>query len=118
MHQRKLYIAVQFFVHFYSMQWPEYILYVRDGVSEGEQSKVLEQEVQTIERAYATRRLEKPKLTVVICTKRIKTRFFVEHQTDPRLNVPPGLVVFDDLLSHDDRYQNFYMVSHAGASRS
>lgn len=74
----------------------------------------MDQEARCIEAFYIAHGFDTPNMTVIISTKNNRTRFFPETQSDIRMNVPPGLVVFDDLLLAESSYTNFYMVSHAG----
>lgn len=67
---------------------PETILYFRDGVSEGELSSVLSQELEQL------KRVTKAKITVIVCVKRHHTRIFPVLPTrDKNGNVVPGTVI-------------------------
>ncbi|CAO3587528.1 unnamed protein product [Absidia cylindrospora] len=94
---------------------PQQILFYRDGVSEGQFSQVLDQEVAAIHAACAS--LEKgyrPTVTFIVVQKRHHTRFF---PIDPRYsdksgNCQPGTVVDSDIV-HPFEF-DFYLQSHAG----
>jgi hypothetical protein len=85
----------------HNKNWPKNLLIYRDGVSEGQYSQVLNQELPLIRNACrqkypATMTKEGlPKITVVICGKRHHTRFYptkVEN-ADRSSNCEPGTVV-------------------------
>ncbi|PSN62707.1 Piwi-domain-containing protein [Corynespora cassiicola Philippines] len=72
---------------------PKRVLYIRDGVSEGQYAAVLEEEVRDMKECF--RRLgvkEVPKFTVVIAGKRHHIRFFPE-KGDRNGNPIPGTLV-------------------------
>jgi len=101
---------------------PERIIFFRDGVSEGEFSKVRDTEVEAIHDAI--REVGKilyrqgtkltrppPKLTFITVGKRHHLKFFVQSR-DSVDQPPQGLVVDTDVIS--PIYPNFYLQSHAG----
>jgi len=103
---------------------PSNIIYYRDGVGNTMYDDVLVREVSKIEAAYervkAAKSLEmtkkgiaiasKPKITVVIVTKRHHTRFYPDSNDDKE-NCQPGTVV-DSGVTHPC-YFDFYLQSHA-----
>ena len=94
---------------------PARILFYRDGVSEGQFSIVLENELKAIQNACA--QLEpgyKPKITWVVVQKRHHTRFFPigKQQADRSGNCLAGTVVETD-VTHPTEF-DFYLQSHAG----
>ncbi|KAF3333035.1 protein argonaute MEL1-like protein [Carex littledalei] len=96
---------------------PERIIFYRDGVSEGQFSHVLLQEMDKIRKACAS--LQEgylPPVTFVVVQKRHHTRLFAEHgnrgATDRSGNILPGTVV-DTKICHPTEF-DFYLCSHAG----
>ncbi|KAI8330896.1 Piwi domain-containing protein [Chlamydoabsidia padenii] len=94
---------------------PAQILFYRDGVSEGQFAKVLEQEVAAIHAACAS--LEKgyrPPLTFLVVQKRHHARFFPmrSQDSDKSGNCLPGTVI-DTGIVHPFEF-DFYLQSHAG----
>ncbi|KAF3926425.1 hypothetical protein AA313_de0205639 [Arthrobotrys entomopaga] len=95
-------------------QVPRRIIYFRDGVSEGEYSKVLEEEVFDIKRAAKTLDPKyEPKLTVIVCTKRHHSRFFPVDKvaSDRNGNVVPGTLIERDITHVTDF--DFFLCSHS-----
>ena len=73
---------------------PKQIIYLRDGVSEGQFSHVLQQELAAIRKAADAFTKVPVKIAVIIAKKRHHTRFFPTGPTTPRKeNVQPGTVV-------------------------
>ncbi|CAG8587596.1 7850_t:CDS:10 [Ambispora gerdemannii] len=94
---------------------PERILFYRDGVSEGQFSAVLENELKGIQEACGS--LEEtynPPITFVVVQKRHHTRFFpvTKNDADRTGNCHTGTVV-DAMITHPDEY-DFYLQSQAG----
>eukprot|EP01024_Parvocaulis_polyphysoides_P055844 TRINITY_DN5785_c0_g2_i2.p1 TRINITY_DN5785_c0_g2~~TRINITY_DN5785_c0_g2_i2.p1 ORF type:complete len:596 (-),score=85.06 TRINITY_DN5785_c0_g2_i2:645-2432(-) len=96
---------------------PERFVLFRDGISEGQQKMVLEQEYIQIRRAF--QRLEEgyaPPITYVIVNKTHSVRFFPEANSDDTVgrsrNVMPGTVV-DGEITHPHHF-DYYLVSHQG----
>ncbi|XP_015598594.1 piwi-like protein Siwi [Cephus cinctus] len=88
---------------------PTHIVLYRDGVSDGEIPYVYSHEVRTIrEKLNALYKNTNPvKLAVIIVTKRINTRLFLDHS----LNPPPGTIV-DDGITDPLRYDFFIVSQH------
>jgi len=94
---------------------PVHILFLRDGVSEGEFRQVLQYEVKAIE--AACRSLDanfRPKITFITCQKRHHTRIFAvdKQDMDNSGNIPAGTVV-DTAICHPREF-DFFMCSHSG----
>jgi len=100
---------------------PHCIIFLRDGVSEGEFSRVRDTEVEAIHDAIRevgqalSRQGIKlgapPKLTFIVVGKRHHLKFFTQSRGS--VDQPPqGLVVDTDVTS--PIYPNFYLQSHAG----
>ncbi|WVQ83346.1 hypothetical protein IAT38_005485 [Cryptococcus sp. DSM 104549] len=94
---------------------PQSILFFRDGVSEGQYSHCVNQELASIKRA--AKRFGgnyNPKVTFVICAKRHAMRFFAQSDADKDRtgNLPPGLVVDSRVTS--PMVHDFYLQAHAG----
>eukprot|EP01025_Chloroclados_australasicus_P000785 TRINITY_DN10293_c0_g1_i1.p1 TRINITY_DN10293_c0_g1~~TRINITY_DN10293_c0_g1_i1.p1 ORF type:complete len:642 (-),score=74.17 TRINITY_DN10293_c0_g1_i1:480-2153(-) len=96
---------------------PERLVIFRDGVSEGQQRMVLEQEyidirreLQSLEAEYA------PPITYVIVNKNHSVRLFPEENSPDTVgrsqNVMPGTVV-DGEITHPHHF-DYYLVSHQG----
>ncbi|KAF2790570.1 putative RNA interference and gene silencing protein [Melanomma pulvis-pyrius CBS 109.77] len=98
---------------------PENILIYRDGVSEGQYDMVLSKELPQLRRAcekmYPPADTKKglPRITIVICGKRHKTRFYptTEQDCDRSGNTKPGTVV--DRGVTEARNWDFFLQAHA-----
>lgn len=94
---------------------PNRILFYRDGVSEGQFSTVLENEMKAIQTACSE--LEpgyRPKITWIVVQKRHHTRFFPlnKQQADRSGNCLAGTLVESE-ITHPTEF-DFYLQSHAG----
>ncbi|RKO83370.1 Piwi domain-containing protein, partial [Blyttiomyces helicus] len=94
---------------------PQRIVFYRDGVSEGQFTEVVREEVAAIRRACAI--LEagyNPTTTFVIVQKRHHARFFPlrKEDADRSGNVLPGTVV-ETGITHPSEF-DFYLASHPG----
>ncbi|CAG8522996.1 5713_t:CDS:10 [Ambispora gerdemannii] len=94
---------------------PERILFYRDGVSEGQFTHVLENEIKAVR--AACRSLDasyRPTITFVVVQKRHHTRFFpVDRNSSDRTgNCLPGTVI-EQTIIHPFEF-DFYLQSHAG----
>lgn len=75
---------------------PSRIIYLRDGVSDGQYPQILDEELRAIQRAAVSIAKSKPvTITVIIAKKRHHTRLFpnVPNEGDKNGNVHPGTVV-------------------------
>jgi eukaryotic translation initiation factor 2C len=95
---------------------PNRIVVYRDGVSSGEFTKVLNEEMRNIREACQSLSADyKPKITYIVCQKRHHTRFFVQNEREgvgKAGNVPPGTVV-DHVVVHPVEF-DFFLCSHFG----
>ncbi|GAB7357459.1 hypothetical protein MBLNU459_g0002t1 [Dothideomycetes sp. NU459] len=95
-------------------QFPRHIIYFRDGVSEGQFSHVLEQEVGEIKKMLKIidPNTEKIcKFLVIVASKRHHVRFFPKDNADKNGNPLPGTLI-ETGVTHP--FENdFYMCSHA-----
>uniref|UniRef100_A0A453E8C8 Piwi domain-containing protein n=1 Tax=Aegilops tauschii subsp. strangulata TaxID=200361 RepID=A0A453E8C8_AEGTS len=75
-----------------SKQRPKQLIFYRDGVSEGQFRKVLEDEIPLIEKAWKALYNEKPSITFIVVQKRHHTRLFPSDgkYQDNSGNVMPG----------------------------
>ncbi|RIA84423.1 Piwi domain-containing protein [Glomus cerebriforme] len=94
---------------------PERILFYRDGVSESQFKKVLEEEIKAIKTACKS--LDEkynPTITFVVVQKRHHTRFFPmgDRESDRTGNCQPGTVV-ESIITHPFEF-DFYLQSHPG----
>ena len=83
--------------------FPKKVIFYRDGVGEGQLEEVKETEIKAIKKVMATLNESGTadiKLTFIIVSKRINTRFFTE--TSPSQNPPSGTVV-DDVATLPER---------------
>ncbi|XP_050026223.1 protein argonaute-2-like [Dermacentor andersoni] len=89
---------------------PKAILFYRDGVSEGQYSKVYDTELPCLddECKKAFPGSTTPKITFLTVQKRHRTRFIRKNSELP--NVPAGTVV-DTVITHPSQ-QEFFMCSH------
>ncbi|KAL0324946.1 UNVERIFIED_CONTAM: protein argonaute 7 [Sesamum radiatum] len=98
-------------------QLPARIIFFRDGVSETQFHKVLEEELQAIRKACSRFPCYKPPITFAVVQKRHHTRLF-PCEANPSFannqfsdeNVPPGTVV-DTVITHPRDF-DFYLCSH------
>ncbi|KAJ4961968.1 hypothetical protein NE237_021878 [Protea cynaroides] len=98
---------------------PKRILFFRDGVSETQFHKVLQEELQAIRVACSRFPSYKPAITFMVVQKRHHTRLFPNRSetylTGGRVfdeNIPPGTVV-DTMITHPKEF-DFYLCSHWG----
>jgi eukaryotic translation initiation factor 2C len=95
---------------------PQRIIYIRDGVSEGQYAEILNVELAAIREAAKaiTGPIKLAKITVIIAKKRHHTRFFPvsDANIDQNGNVSPGTVV-DTGITHPVEFDfcNFRVVS-------
>lgn len=94
---------------------PEFIVVYRDGVSEGQFSQVLEQELPQMREAcrvmYPNGRM--PKLSIIVSVKRHQTRFYPtreDHMDAKSRNIKNGTVV--DRGVTQARYWDFFLTAH------
>ena len=98
---------------------PKRIIFFRDGVSETQFYKVLNDELEAIKSACSKFPGYKPPITFAVVQKRHHTRLFPK-ETDPSStrnqvfdeNIPPGTVV-DSVITHPKEF-DFYLCSHWG----
>ncbi|KAI9111851.1 hypothetical protein K1719_017541 [Acacia pycnantha] len=98
---------------------PRRIIFFRDGVSETQFYKVLEEELQSIRVACSKFPDYKPFITFAVVQKRHHTRLFpaeTDQSSDQNHfsyeNIPPGTVV-DSVITHPKEF-DFYLCSHWG----
>jgi eukaryotic translation initiation factor 2C len=95
---------------------PQRIIFYRDGVSEGQFKKVIENEIAAIQKACTE--LEpgyQPGITFLVVQKRHHTRLFCADNNDKDgrgRNVPAGTIV-DRTITHPTEH-DFYLCSHSG----
>ncbi|KAL1303294.1 hypothetical protein AAFC00_006700 [Neodothiora populina] len=94
-------------------RFPDTIIYFRDGVSEGQFTQVMEQEVQVIQQRLRAVKPDHPtKFVVIVASKRHHVRFFPKPGTGDRNGNPlPGTLV-ETGVTHP-RENDFYLCSHA-----
>ncbi|XP_043691980.1 protein argonaute 7-like isoform X2 [Telopea speciosissima] len=98
---------------------PKRIIFFRDGVSETQFYKVLQEELRAIRVACSRFPTYKPAITFMVVQKRHHTRLF-SYKSDPSLaggdgldeNISPGTVV-DTVITHPREF-DFYLCSHWG----
>ncbi|XP_066905703.1 piwi-like protein Siwi isoform X2 [Halyomorpha halys] len=91
---------------------PPKIVVFRDGVGESNINYVKEHEIKRIkERLLEMFPNRTPRLTVIIVSKRIQARFFMEDRKGKYLNPLPGTVV-DDVITQPEKY-DFFLVSQS-----
>ena len=89
---------------------PGRLLFYRDGVGEGQLEEVRENEIKAIKNAIGT---EEIKLTFIVVSKRINTRFFAK--ADPsgnRITNPCSGTVADTVVTLPERY-DFFLISQS-----
>ncbi|KAF2470296.1 eukaryotic translation initiation factor 2C 2 [Lindgomyces ingoldianus] len=94
-------------------QAPQRVLYIRDGVSEGQYAAVLEEEVRDMKECFRKIGCKTiPKFTVVIAGKRHHIRFFPDKGRSDRNNNPyPGVLV-ETGCTHPFEF-DFYLCAHS-----
>lgn len=94
---------------------PKKIIYLRDGVSEGQFLQLLNFELIAIRRACLRLHINyNPSITFLVVQKRHHTRMFPKHNMDMDgkfCNVPSGTIV-DTQITHPTEL-DFYLCSHA-----
>ena len=93
---------------------PKRVVIYRDGVSEGQFSQVINQEIMLIKAALPP----DTQVAVIVCQKRHTTRFFCQDgdSSEQMMNVGPGVIV--DCNGDPERsiasptYNQFYLTSH------
>ncbi|WJZ81179.1 hypothetical protein VitviT2T_001033 [Vitis vinifera] len=100
-------------------QLPKRIIFFRDGVSETQFYKVLQEELQAIRVACSRFPSYRPPITFAVVQKRHHTRLFPNESNPSSIgnqfsddNIPPGTVV-DAVITHPREF-DFYLCSHWG----
>ncbi|KAF1946406.1 Piwi-domain-containing protein [Clathrospora elynae] len=111
-HQHFGYMAKNWMQRIGQGRAPQRVLYIRDGVSEGQYAAVLEEEVRDMKECFKKLGCkELPKFTVVIAGKRHHIRFFPEAGKGDRNGNPlPGTLV-ESGCTHPFEF-DFYLCSH------
>lgn len=96
---------------------PKRIIFFRDGVSETQFYKVLQEELQAIKSSCSRFPGYSPLITFAVVQKRHHTRLFPFENSDNTNqfhdeNIPPGTVV-DTVITHPKEF-DFYLCSHWG----
>ncbi|KAK8091197.1 hypothetical protein PG994_000702 [Apiospora phragmitis] len=86
---------------------PAQLYFFRDGVSEGQFQHVLETEVKAIEAVFKNCGYKKPKITVIVATKRHHVRAFMH----PEMMNPERGTLVEDVATHPQQW-DFYLFSH------
>lgn len=89
---------------------PEHVFYFRDGVAEGQFAHVMEDEVKQIRQVLEEVGRNKPKITVIVATKRHHIRFFPGSAGDKNGNPLPGTIIEHE-VTHPFHF-DFYLCSH------
>uniref|UniRef100_A0A0R3RQP8 PAZ domain-containing protein n=1 Tax=Elaeophora elaphi TaxID=1147741 RepID=A0A0R3RQP8_9BILA len=97
-------------------QKPNRIIVYRDGVSEGQFSEVLREEMQGIRTACLMLSSDyRPPITYIVVQKRHHARMFCKYTRDAvgkAKNIPPGTVIDTGIVSPESF--DFYLCSHFG----
>ncbi|CAF2679756.1 unnamed protein product [Rotaria sp. Silwood2] len=93
---------------------PTKVVFYRDGIDDGQFSKIIAEEIPAIRKAFDRMYGEKsnhPLLTFIVVKKRHNTRFFKHDQVEnTKINMLIGTVI-DTKIVHPYQY-NFYLNSH------
>ncbi|CAF3544099.1 unnamed protein product [Rotaria sp. Silwood2] len=93
---------------------PTKVIFYRDGIDDGQFSKIIAEEIPAIRKAFDRMYGEKsnhPLLTFIVVKKRHNTRFFKHDQVEnTKINMLIGTVI-DTKIVHPYQY-NFYLNSH------
>ena len=94
-------------------KYPENIVIYRDGVSEGQYSAVMEQELAALREACNTRSSINPRMTLIVVAKRHHTRFYPtkSNHADSTNNAKCGTVV-DRGITQAQTW-DFFLQSHS-----
>lgn len=96
-----------------SDDWPDRIVFIRDGVSEGKMEDVTFQEVDAIKTVYSKAGRNSPDVTVFAAIRNHQTRFWDPKSENSRANLGPGTWIAESGV-HLSKYPNFFLLSHAG----
>jgi eukaryotic translation initiation factor 2C len=108
---------LQFFYTKNGRQFPRSVILFRDGVSEGQFSQVIDNEIPLIGKAFRSVGAKEPKITVFVVQKRHHTRLmplvpkFNDKGREIR-NIPAGTVVDHTITNPLNR--EFHLCSHEG----
>ncbi|CAN6454461.1 unnamed protein product [Victoria cruziana] len=95
---------------------PKQIIFFRDGVSETQFYKVLQEELRAIKSACQRIPDYNPSITFVVVQKRHHTRLFLDERcskiANSHGNIPPGTIV-DTVITHPKEF-DFFLCSHSG----
>lgn len=94
-------------------EWPDRIIFIRDGTSEGKMADVCMKEIQSIREAYSREGKQPPRITAFAAIRNHQTRFWDSNPQDARANLGPGTFISTSGV-HLGKYPNFYLLSHAG----
>ncbi|KAK2609741.1 hypothetical protein N8I77_003228 [Diaporthe amygdali] len=90
---------------------PEHVFYFRDGVAEGQFAHVMDSEIKEVRKVLEEVGRNKPKITVIVATKRHHMRFFPGSGSgDKNGNPLPGTIIEHE-ITHPFHY-DFYLCSH------
>ena len=87
---------------------PSRLIFYRDGVGEGQLEEVRENEIKAIKNAIGKMDI---KLTFLVVSKRINTRFF-QKGSDGKLNNPNSGTIADTVVTLPERY-DFFLISQS-----
>uniref|UniRef100_T1JX37 Piwi domain-containing protein n=1 Tax=Tetranychus urticae TaxID=32264 RepID=T1JX37_TETUR len=91
--------------------FPDIILYLRDGVSDGEYRRILNEEVIHLKNPFGNK--YKPKVTACVISKRILTRTRpIDPEDAVMKNVPPGTTI-DRIITHPSDF-DYFQYGHKG----
>ncbi|THV67390.1 Piwi-domain-containing protein, partial [Aureobasidium pullulans] len=88
---------------------PATVVYFRDGVSEGQSSQVIDQEVAAMKKVFAKINVV-PRFLVIIASKRHHVRFFPRSGGDKNANPLPGTLVETGVTRSFEN--DFYLCAH------
>ncbi|XP_078598434.1 piwi-like protein 1 [Branchiostoma floridae x Branchiostoma japonicum] len=91
-------------------EFPQRIIFYRDGVGDGQLEAVLEHELPQIIDTFKSVEGYEPKITFIIVKKRINTRFFA--RAGPGLQNPPPGTIVDDEVTRPEWY-DYFLVSQS-----
>lgn len=96
--------------------WPKKILYLRDGISDGQIQTTMANEIKSIFAAYKAAKRPRPLITAISVRKRHHSRLFrADSSADGQeRNVDSGTLCYDQ-LAQSSLLPNFLMVSQQGS---
>jgi len=92
-------------------EFPNRIIYFREGVSESRLEQTMMDEMTQIAAAYQNAGKKPPSIIGIVLQKNHSTRFLPANRDDPNANLPPGTCIRDSYV-HPGKFPSFYLIPH------